>query len=138
MYWQVETDDYLQVPTPKMLWKVVANILFVAICKTNGLDDIICIWELDNEPQRTFQTQKQKVLSIINQYATQFFKHNDKGESFGFSSLQLSNIIIAFLPSNVTSVVQPLDEGIIAFFIAWYKKKLLGWVLSSFDSCTTH
>ena len=31
-----------------------------------------------------------------------------QGESFGFSTLQLSNIAIIFLLPNVTNVVQPL------------------------------
>ena len=45
--------------------------------------------------------------------------------------------IIVFLPPNVTSVVKPLDLGIIASFKVQYKKKLLEWVLSQFDSSTT-
>ena len=85
-----------------------------------------------------FKSQKWKVLLIMNNYATHSLKHVGRGESFGFSTLQLSNIIIAFLPPNVTSVVQPLDQGIIASFKVQYKKKLLEWVLSQFDSSTTH
>ena len=55
MHLQVETYDYLQISTPKMLGKVVANILCVVVCKPNGMDDIRCIKELDDEPQCTFQ-----------------------------------------------------------------------------------
>ena len=41
--YKFETYDYLQVFMPKMLWKVVANKLYVVVCKPNGMDDIICI-----------------------------------------------------------------------------------------------
>jgi hypothetical protein len=47
---------------------------------------------------------------------THFLEHVSRGESFGFSTLQLSNCTIAFLPPYVTSIVQPLDQGIIASF----------------------
>ena len=50
MHWQIETYDCLQISTPKMLWKVVANKLCVVARKSNGLDDIMCIKELDDEP----------------------------------------------------------------------------------------
>ena len=49
-HWQIETCDYLQISTTKMLWKVVANILYVLVCKSNNLDDIRCIWQLDDGP----------------------------------------------------------------------------------------
>ena len=51
---QVETYDYLQISMPKMLWKVVANKLYVVVCKPNGFDDTKWIWALDDEPQWTF------------------------------------------------------------------------------------
>jgi hypothetical protein len=52
------------------------------------------------------------------------------GKSCGFSTLELSNMILVFLSPNVTSVLQPLDQGIIASFKFQYKKILLRWVLS--------
>ena len=54
----------------------------------------------------------------------------------GFSTLELSNMTLVFLPPNVTIVVQPLDQGIIASFKIQYKKKLLRWVLSQYDDAT--
>ena len=58
------------------------------------------------------------------------------GKSHGFSTLELSNMTLVFLPLNVTSVMQPLDQGIIAPSKIQYKKKLLQWVLSHYDDAT--
>ena len=69
------------------------------------------------------KSQKGKVILIMDNLATLSLKHVDRGESFGFSTLQLSNITIVFLPPNVTRVVQPLDQGIIATFKVLCKKK---------------
>ena len=38
------------------------------------------------------------------------------GKYHGFSTVELSNMTLVFLPPNVTSVVQPLGQGVIAFF----------------------
>ena len=111
---------------------------YVVVCKPSGLDDIRCVWELDDEPQCTLQISKVEGMSIMGNYATHSLKHVGRSESFGFSSLSLSNVIISFLPPNVKNVVQPLVRGIIALFKVLYEKKLLEWVLSQFDSPTTH
>ena len=47
------------------------------------------------------------------------------GKFCGFSTLELSHVTLAFLPPNVTTVVQPFDRGIIASLKIQYKKKLL-------------
>lgn len=72
------------------------------------------------------QPQKQKVFLIMENYVTHFLKHVGRG---GFSTLQLSKITSAFLPPNVTSMVQPLDKRIAPFNVQ-YQKKLVEWVLS--------
>ena len=38
------------------------------------------------------------------------------GKFCGFLTLELSNMTLIFPPTNVTTVVQPLDQGIIASF----------------------
>jgi hypothetical protein len=58
------------------------------------------------------------------------------GKSHGFSTSKLSNMTLIFLPSNVTSGVQPLDQVILASFKMQYKKKLLQWILSQYDDAT--
>ena len=68
MHWQVETCDYLQISMSKILWKVVANKLGVVVCKSNDLDGIICIWELDDEPQCTFQISKAEDIFNYEQF----------------------------------------------------------------------
>ena len=52
-----------------------------------------------------FNSQKRKMFLIMDNFATHYPNHIDKGESFGFSTLQLRNITIDFLPCNVTNVV---------------------------------
>jgi hypothetical protein len=58
------------------------------------------------------------------------------GKSHGFSTLELSNMTLVYLPPNVTSVIQPLDQGIITFLKIQYKKKLFRWGLSQYDDAT--
>ena len=55
------------------------------------------------------KSQKLKVLLIMDNCATHSLKHVGRSESFGFPTLQLSNITIAFLPPNATSGIQPYD-----------------------------
>jgi hypothetical protein len=55
-----------------MLWKVVANKLCVVVCKPNGMNDISCTWQLDVEPQCTFQISKAEGTLIIGKFVFSF------------------------------------------------------------------
>ena len=55
------------------------------------------------------------------------------GKFCGFSTLELNNMTLVFLPPSVTTVVQPLDQNLIASFKTKFKKKLLQRVLSKYD-----
>ena len=48
-----------------------------------------------------------------------------------------TNIKIVYLPANTTSVLQPLDLGIIKNFKVWYRKLLFRHVLDKIEECTT-
>lgn len=52
----------------------------------------------------------------------------------GFNAFLLFHITILFLPSNVTSIVQPLDQRIIVAFKMCYKRKLVAWTMQQIDN----
>ncbi|XP_003741548.2 tigger transposable element-derived protein 6-like [Galendromus occidentalis] len=47
----------------------------------------------------------------------------------------MSNVKLLFLPPNVTSELQPLDQGVIQSSRIHYRKLLLGWLVSRMDEC---
>ena len=50
---------------------------------------------------------------------------------------KFSNIKIVFLPPNTTSVLQPLDLGIIQNFKVHYRKLLMTFVLAKIETCSS-
>ena len=48
-----------------------------------------------------------------------------------------TNVRIVFLPANTTSILQPLDLGIIRNFKVHYRKLLFRFVLAKIDQCTS-
>jgi hypothetical protein len=81
-----------------------------------------------------FKGQDCKILLIMDNASCHSLFGVQQKQWSGFMALPMTNVTIVFLPPNCTSVVQPLDQGIIAPFKLRYKSKLLEWVLSQFDS----
>jgi hypothetical protein len=79
---------------------------------------------------------KLKVIMILDNASSCVVSSTKVGKFCGFSTLELSNMTLVFFPPNVTNVVQPLDQDIIASFKIQSKKKLLQWVLSHYDDAT--
>ena len=52
----------------------------------------------------------------------------------GFNVFVLSRIIVLFIPPNVTSIVQPLDQGVITTFKMCYKRKIVAWPSQQINS----
>jgi hypothetical protein len=71
-----------------------------------------------------------KIALLTDNAPTHMIKDADLDEEHGFKVINLSNIKIIFLPANTTSVVQPLDQGIIAALKAHYRLQLVQWSLN--------
>ena len=92
---KVETCDYIY-STPKMLWKVVANKVCLLVANQIAwmTSYVFESWMMSLNVH--FKFQKWEVLLNMDRDATHPFKHVGRHESFGFSTLQLSNNIITF------------------------------------------
>ena len=54
-----------------------------------------------------------------------------------FVKSELSNVIVEFFPKNCTSVLQPLDQGIIKSFKGQYRSKMLKTIITMLDRVET-
>jgi hypothetical protein len=78
-------------------------------------------------------------LRRIHDWAQQ---KNDSGKILVFldncpahpHTLSFSNIKCLFFPANTTSVLQPMDQGIIKCFKSYYRKRLLRYLINSFEA----
>jgi hypothetical protein len=82
------------------------------------------LFELNSEMQKA----KRNIILIIDGAAC----HGSKWD-FEENNSGLTNVKITFLPPNCTSVMQPLDQGIIRSTKAHYRKRLVRTFIHAFD-----
>ena len=70
---------------------------------------------------RVFKRQKSSCLIILDNATSRAVADVSQPNVGSFTAFKLSNLLLLFLPANCTSVIQPLDQGIIAAFKACYK-----------------
>jgi hypothetical protein len=66
------------------------------------------------------QAEQRHIVMLLDNAPTHIPPNTTKEVLMGFHVYRLSHITIIFLPTNTTSMLQPLDRGIIAAFKAHY------------------
>ena len=93
--------------------------------KTSWMRSDIFVDVLEKFSLRVARRTKKNVLLIMDNFsAHRIDEKRIKKLTFcgGLCGYQFKNLICLFLPPNVTSVIQPLDQGIIAAFKAHYRR----------------
>jgi hypothetical protein len=80
------------------------------------------------------QAELRHIVMLLDNAPTHIPPETTKEVLMGFDVYRLSNITIIFLPANTTSIVQPLDQGIIAAFKAHYRLQLVQFVIHTLDN----
>ena len=65
-----------------------------------------------------------------------FFNYDHVGRH-PHPQLEHENVQVLFLPPNTTSLIQPLDQGIIATFKTYYIKRTFQYILDTLDKDKT-
>ena len=75
------------------------------------------------------QMTGRKVLLLLNGFSA----HQIGLDLLEAQDIKLSNVRVEFLPSNTTSICQPLDQSIIRTFKAHYKRRWLQYQLNNYE-----
>jgi hypothetical protein len=73
---------------------------------------------------------KRNIFALSENAPTHMLADTEIDEEHGFKVIHLSNLKLVFLPANTASIVQPLDQGIIACANAHYRQQLVQWVIA--------
>ena len=90
--------------------------------QTNSWIDSKIYQKILNKLNRKMRSKKKNILLFVDNCRT----HTE--------DITLSNIVVKFLPPNSTSKLQPLDQGIIHSFKAFYRKELIVKLIQKLDS----
>lgn len=80
-----------------------------------------------------FKVEKRHIVLLLDNAPTHLIVDVPKHTVQGFQLYYLSNVTVIFLPANTTSLVQPLDQGIIAAFKARYRRHLVRATLAALE-----
>jgi hypothetical protein len=70
-----------------------------------------------------------KIIRLVDNAPTHMVNGHDVEQEDGLKVINLTHIKLVFLPANVTSIAQPLDQGIIACAKAHYRGRLVMFLL---------
>jgi hypothetical protein len=90
--------------------------------QTNSWIDSEIYRKILNKLNRKMRSKKKNILLFVDNCRT----HTE--------DITLSNIVVKFLPPNSTAKLQPLDQGIIHSFKAFYRKELIVKLIQKLDS----
>jgi hypothetical protein len=118
------------------LMPLVINRFFKPRCFKNLLiKDLPVIWKSNSNAWMTSAIFEEWLINLNRKFVKE--KRNVLLFVDNCSShveMELSNIKICFLPPNTTSLIQPLDYGIINTFKRHYRKYVLQYIISQFES----
>jgi len=97
-------------------------------------DKVDVLQEWVKKENKKFKAEKRHIVLLLDNAPTHIVADVAKKVVRGFELYYLSNVTLIFLPANTTSVVQPLDQGIISAFKASYRRYLVCDTIEQLDS----
>lgn len=77
----------------------------------------------------SMKLQGRQVLLLVDNASPHKAVPTEIHDVMGFKMMRLAHVTVVFLPANTTSVVQPLDAGVIAAFKLHFKRMMMKWLL---------
>jgi len=103
-----------------------ANLPGTYRANANGWMTGIIFKEWLMQLDRRMKSEKRNIIMFVDNFAGHSPNKNE-------SEYVLSNIKLAYFPANCTSVIQPMDQGIINAFKIRYRTKIVRWRIDAID-----